>query len=300
MKNLYNLSFLSFVLFILTTGCDKEKEEIPAYLHIAKFTLSTNNLTEGLNTQDISDAKIFVNSKEIGSFELPVTIPVLSKGNVTVSIFPNIKENGSSSKRVNYKPFKIFEQNITLEALKVDTIKPTTSYRANCNFLWIEDFDDNANSLQRLANRNNTSDSLVIIPTSTLGVEQPFSGSNFCGFINIAASSNDVFFDRNTLNQFTVPNLGADVFLEIDVKSNTYLQVGFISDDGTTVEEHNVLEIFETDGKWKKIYVNLKPETSELKVNTKISIFFSVYKPASDITLSPKVYLDNLKLLYLN
>ena len=300
MKNLYNLIILSFVLFILTTGCDSKKEVVPAYLHIIKFTLTTNPLTEGLNTQEISDAKVFANGKEIGSFELPITIPISVKGNkVEILVLANIKENGSSSKRVNYSPYLYFIDTLNLAENEIDSIRPKIRYRSNANFAWLEDFEDQANSLQK-SGSSNTNDSLLIIPTSNNGVDQPFSGSKYCGLIDIAASDKEVIFERNTLNQYTVPNKGADVYLEMDIKTNVNLQVGIYTDDGTTIQEIPIYVIFDTETKWKKAYINLNSETGTLSSNSKIRLFFGIYKSGSDITTAPKVYLDNLKLIYLN
>ena len=58
--------------------------------------------------------------------------------------------------------------------------------------------------------------------------------------------------------------------------------------------------IFDTETKWKKAYINLNSETGTLSSNSKIRLFFGIYKSGSDITTAPKVYLDNLKLIYLN
>lgn len=200
-----NHLFKSFTLLIvfssLFLGCDREKEAIPSYIHISKFTFSSNPLTQGLNTSDIISTKVYVNGNEIGTFELPVTIPVIASGKAEVILFPNVKENASSNSQKYFKPYESFTQTLQLEAGQVDSIKPSISYRSNANFRWMEDFEDQAISIVK-SGSNNTNDSLIVIPTSTAGVDQTFSGSNYCGFIQLTKDSFAVV-ERSTLSTFT-------------------------------------------------------------------------------------------------
>ncbi|MDI1233226.1 MAG: hypothetical protein PSX81_02965 [bacterium] len=296
MNQLFNFSILSLVL-IFFLGCDKEKEPIPSYLHIKKFTLTTNNLSQGTNTQDITDAKVFANGKEVGTFELPVTIPIFSEGVVEITIFPTIKETGSAYNRKYYKPYISFIDTINLKALRVDTIQPTTKYKDNAKFDWILDFENTGSSLVKYG-LNNTTDSLKVIPTSSPGINQPFSNSNYCGVISIDSPSIFEDFEVATIASYTVPSLGTDVYVEMDFKSNANFQVGIFTDDGASIVRSPVFYAFPTNNVWKKIYVNLKTETGDLRPGSNIRVFFGVYKDPANPDLKPLVYMDNLKLVY--
>jgi hypothetical protein len=298
MNHLFKPFLILIVFSSLFLSCDQEQEPIPSYLHISKFTLNSNPLTQGLNTADIISAKVYVNGAEIGTFELPATFPVIATGNAEVIVFPNIKENASSNSQKYFKPYESFTQTVNLEAGKIDSLKPKISYRSNANFRWMEDFEDQAISIVK-SGANSTNDSFYTIPTSTPGVDQPFSGSNYCGFINV---SNDSFvvFERSTLSTFNdIPFLGTDVYVELDIKSNINVQVGVYSYIGADYDQAPVMVINSTAGKWKKIYVNLKPQIGDLTSGTPIRLFFGFYKEDNDKT-DYKVYLDNLKLVYLN
>jgi hypothetical protein len=298
MNHLFKPFLILFVFSSLFLSCDQEQEAIPSYIHISKFSLSSNPLTQGLNTADIVSAKVYVNGAEIGTFELPVTFPVIATGNAEVIVFPNIKENASSYSQKYFKPYESFTQTVNLEAGKIDSLKPKISYRSNANFRWMEDFEDQAISIVK-SGANSSKDSFYTIPTSTPGVDQPFTGSNFCGFINVTSDS-FVVFERSTLSTFNdIPFLGTDVYVELDIKSNINVQVGVYSYYGTDYEQAPVLVINSTAGKWKKIYVNLKPQIGDLISGTPIRLFFGFYKEDNDQT-DYKVYLDNLKLVYLN
>ncbi|MCC6817909.1 MAG: hypothetical protein IT245_03335 [Bacteroidia bacterium] len=290
-------SFITLcVLAILFTSCDKEQEVTPAYLHLTKFSFSSDPNSQGLGTSEIIGAKVFVNGAEIGNFELPVTIPVLSSGNSIVEVFPNIKENGVSSNQKYYKPYNSYVDTLMLAPGRIDTIRPSSTYRTNCKFEWIEDFEDQAISLIE-SGLDNTLDSIVVLPTNTPGVDQPFAGSNYCGFISIPEDTS-VIFERSTLRTFTVPNLGTSVYVELDIKTNLDVQIGIYSDDNIDIIQSPVMVVYNTKGNWKKIYVNLASETGDLSTNTKIRVFIGTYKENGD-TEDKYIYLDNLKLVYL-
>ena len=294
-KSIIVYAYLSLMLMV---ACDKEQEPIPAYLHITNFSFSTSS-TQGLNTSDITSAKVFVNGKEMGNYELPATIPVIADGNCVVMLLPNVKENASSTAQKYFKPYTAYYDTLTLEKGKIDTLFPKTLYRSNTTFKWLEDFEDQTISTIP-SGSNNLKDSFACIPTSSPGVNQPFSGSKYCGYIH-AKSDSFLVFERCNLNTFNdIPFLGTDVYVEIDIKSNVALQVGvYTYPNGTDIDQNPVMVINPTNGIWKKIYVNLKPQIGDLKAGTPLRLFFGFYKTTGD-TEEKFVYLDNLKLVYVN
>jgi hypothetical protein len=296
MNHLFRSLISLFVFSALFTSCDKEKEGVPSYIHITKFTLSTGT-GQGHNSSDITSAKVFVNGQEIGNFELPATFPVLAEGTVKVEVFPNVKENGQSSSQKYYKPYNGDTFQVVLSKREIDTIRPSTTYRAATQFLWIEDFEDQTISLIK-SGGNNTNDSFRLLPTSTPGVDQPFSGSAYCGSVKVSTDSFAVF-ERSSFNVFSLPNLGTDNYIEMDIKSNVNFQIGIYTDDGIEVLQVPVMVAFPTGDKWKKIYINLKSETGTLTAGTKVRVFFGFYKEDND-SQDKYVYIDNIKLLYVN
>ncbi len=295
MNPLFKFTFTICCLILIS--CDNEKESIPSYLHITKCNLTTNYLVEGANTHDITDVKIFANGTEIGTFEVPVTIPILAKGNVQIIVTPNIKENLNSNNRKYYKPYLQYTQTFNLKELQVDTIKPVFTYRSNTTFVWKEDFETGISLMK--SGSNNSSDSLIRIPVSTTGVNQNFPNSSYCGYINISPKDTFVVFERSNINYFNLP-VQTDVYVELDIKSNVNVQVGIYTDDGFTISQNPVLIVYPTNDNWKKVYVNLKPEIGGNNINTKTKLFFGLYKDQGDNTTNPKVYLDNIKLVYVN
>ena len=292
-----NLS-LAFICLILLNACDKEQEPVPAYIHIKHFTFSSNT-GQGLNTSDITSVKVFVNGSELGNYELPATLPVIAEGKCAIMLLPNIKENALSSNQKYFKPYTPYYDTVVLEKGLIDTIQPSSTYRSNTTFKWLEDFEDQTISTIP-SGSNNVKDSFIFISTATPGVNQPFTGSKYCGYIRCKSDS-FLVFERCNLNSFNdLPYLGTDVYVELDIKSNVALQVGvYTYPNGIDIDQNPVMVINPTNGAWKKIYVNLKPQIGDLKAGTALRLFFGFYKDSGD-TEEKFVYLDNLKLVYVN
>lgn len=297
MNHLFKSGLILFVFALLFVSCASEEAPVPSYIRVDPFSISSNPATQGLGTSDIISAKVFVNGSEIGNFELPATIPVLAEGNARLEIYPNIKENGQSNSQKYYKPYEAHISNQLLQKGQITPVKPSSTYRSSAVFRWTEDFEDQGISLTK-SGGNNTGDSLVAIPSSTPGVDQPFSGSSYCGYVKISTDSFAVF-ERSTLEVFgDLPFMGSDIYVEMDIKTNVALQLGIYTDDGSEVRQVPVLVVNPTGGVWKKIYANLKTETGGLNSGTKVRLFFGLYKEDGD-TVDKELYLDNLKLIFL-
>ena len=298
MNHLFKPLSTLIVFSLLFLSCDREKESIPSYLHISKFTFTTNpNNLEGLNTAEIISAKVFVNGKEMGNYELPATFPVIAEGICKVEIFPNVKENASSYTQKYYRVYNAYIDTLELKPGRIDTIHPSSTYRSNCTFRWMEDFEDQAISLQ-VSGGNNTDDTFKCISTSTPGVNQPFTGSNFCGYIEVGnGDSAFLVFERSTAIFSNIPFLGTDVYVEMDIKTNVAFQVGVYEYYSNGTDQNPVVVVNPTGDNWKKIYVNLKTQIGDLPSGTNIRLFFGFYKEEADL-LTKKVYIDNLKLVY--
>ncbi len=293
MKKHFNFLFYLIALFLIS--CDKEIEKTPSYLQISAPDLITNNINQGLNTHRITDVKVFVNNKEIGIFELPITIPILQEGEVNVVLTPNVIDNFNNNSRKYFKPYQVFEKKVILNNLKVTTINPIFEYRSNAVFAFLEDFESGISFVK--SGRSNTNDQLQRISTTLPDVNQPFPNSNFCGLIDIAPKDSGVIFELSNFNFLNMPNR-TDVYIEADIKSNMDVQFGVYLDDGFSIVQSPVAVMFETKNQWKKIYVNLVTEIGDKKPTDKVKFFIGVIKPFGNNTINPKVYIDNVKLVY--
>jgi hypothetical protein len=95
---------------------------------------------------------------------------------------------------------------------------------------------------------------------------------------------------------YDFPAGGQPVFLEMEYNTNNYISVGiFVTEIGVEITQHPVVIFNPTEGKWKKVYINLSPSISAF--NT--SDYFNVYiRAAKDESVeNPLILIDNLKLI---
>ena len=291
------LSRLFFIALLAQLwGCQKNEVPIPAYLHIQPFSFSAS-ASQGNATEDITNGQVFVNGRFVGDYEFPVTFPVTTLGPADITVSPSIKENGVSNPRRVYRLYAPFEQSINLVAQQIDTLQPTTTYRSNVEFEWIEDFDDNAISVSKGSN-NQISDSLRTYPF-TDPAALPGMGKGFTAGVIFPTNSNGLAWEVVSNQSFDVPKGGRDVYMEMDLLSDIAITVGIIYETPVSFVQTEVVTFFQTDGQYKKLYLNLVSETSPLPQNTQVRIFIGGRNFLGDVT-QPRVFIDNIKLAYLN
>jgi hypothetical protein len=288
------------LVFVSFSGCEKinPDEEIPSYLFIDTFTFTTNYLTEGAASEDIVDVWVFIDSDLMGVYELPATIPVKYEGKHTVKLFPGIKINGISQNRDIYSMYQSYERDVTFTKKETSSLSPYTKYKDNVKFEWIEDFEDQALSIASSGTHSST-DTIVLIDNTNPNLFEPGPNSNFSAYINMDTSTSFEIFEHTSLDKWIVPNNEQDVFLEINYKTNVAVQFGIYATKANSYDQIPVVVVLPST-EWKKMYINLNTETSILDDNDKIQIFFGMFNDGRDPDFIPEIYLDNMKLLYLN
>ncbi|MBN1198247.1 MAG: hypothetical protein JXA23_02765, partial [Bacteroidales bacterium] len=132
------------LLLAIFSGCEKFKgdQTIPAYITIDSIYLSTSPSIQGSASAAITDAWVFINDVQIGTFQLPARFPVLHQGTQTVKVLPGIKQNGVAATRASYPFFAPVE--ITVELNELDTAALgvlKTTYISTTVFDMIEGFE---------------------------------------------------------------------------------------------------------------------------------------------------------------
>ena len=140
-KILLSLHILFFSFFLLVqTSCEKFSgdQTIPAYISIDSIYLQTDYSLEGSNSQNITDAWVYVDDYLIGTFQLPARFPVLRQGTHTLSVIPGIKKNGIASTRITYPFYSTITQSVNLvpdSTINVGVMK--TTYGSTTKFTGI-------------------------------------------------------------------------------------------------------------------------------------------------------------------
>ncbi|MFP5471892.1 MAG: hypothetical protein ACLGGV_09885 [Bacteroidia bacterium] len=287
--------YLSFGLF---WGCNKfdPPETIPAYIKIDSIEIETTSAQGTNDNSGIKDAWIYVNEELIGVFELPLNIPVLKEGLCNVKIYAGVKRNGFAEDGEKYLFLNPYEVDANLVAGEILSLNPKVTYTSNAN-IWIENFEGPGIKLSKTS----TADVDFSLTTNT---DEVFEGSSSCkvefisGNLLFEMQSDEVAFDNF--------NLGSNIYLEMNYKSNYHMIVGIFSrKTGELVDTQTpYLTLFSTEddndvAQWKKIYVDLTEVIRPVTPTEDLDIFIGIQYDASQSATLPIMYLDNIKVIYL-
>jgi hypothetical protein len=103
------------LLSVLLYGCDlfeDQPEMIPGYVRIDSIRFDTDYQTQGSNRFSFKDSWVYVDNNYLGTFENPITFPVLANGSHKISIRAGIIENGVSATRSAYMKLATWDTTI--------------------------------------------------------------------------------------------------------------------------------------------------------------------------------------------
>jgi hypothetical protein len=289
-RNYLQTIFLSLFLLALLTlvSCEKFSgdQTTPAYLRIDSIYL-VSKPSQGTASHNITDAWIYVDDVLIGVFEMPARVPVLKQGKHKVRIDAGVKKNGIAATRVAY----VFFDPIILQQVKFAPDSTTslgtlhTDYSTSAQFLALENFENAGIIL------DTTPRSLVGINRTAFGSDQTFEGIH-SGIISMDTTTKKNKFECVTQGTYTIPL--APVYFEMNFNTNMAFTVGVVVYVSLSIIQQPVITLNPTDGKWKKIYIDL---TNSLNAYPGASNF-KVYLSASDSeVLDGRILIDNLKIL---
>lgn len=296
-KNLFISAIIVLFSTIFITSCHpfKGNQEIPAYLHVDTFLLTTNYSIEGAASHKITDVAVYIDNDYQGYYELPATIPILERGEHKLTLYPGIKLNGNSSTRtINpfYQPYII--ENYMFEEKVVDTVTPSTRYYPTDNSnihldLWMEDFERQI-SFETPAYSDTT---ITRTDRDTPDVWKDNDGnSHYSGYVWI---EDTLTFMITSPKLYGLPDQGNSIFLELDYKCTGLFKVGLFAKIAS--EEMIDLIYVNPSEKWNKIYVNLGPNITNTSVDN--PEYFRVFiSGTTEKNTEAEYYFDNIKVVY--
>lgn len=281
-------SILLVNLFLLNS-CKKHVPSDAAFFikpgNISIATVNTGGTIQGSGSHKITDLWLYTDGKFQGVYPVGSLLPIVSKGEqVKINIFGGIKNNGISSTRI-YWPFYNF---ITLDTLvengKTIEIPMTFKYLASTTFSFMENFDGSGVSLIKSPNIENNTD-------TTWKYAAPadcFDGKS--AEIGLTGAGKQAFLESSIA--YPMPQASANVYLEINYKCNERFEVGILS--GVTPKSTLFVSPSES---WNKIYIQLADAINRSPNASTQKVYFKLV--STDETPYPKMFLDNIKLVYL-
>jgi hypothetical protein len=286
MKNLLYCVLLCTIAF---SACNKS-EDVPSYIYIKPFTLSTNAASEGVNTSKITEAWVYANGNPLGAYKIPGEVPIPATGNVELTIYAGVRNNGGSATPAIYFHYKRFDITMDLKAGKLDTISPSTSYEKDLTFAWLEDFETK-NSL----NYDADTDPLNNFQTT----KQDVKYGAICGLFQVNDSSQTVSVTTKDALKGIPSN--QRVYLEVDYKGTANFQVQLVGNTATTSKPLEVATFRGRDD-WNKAYVNFRFKDYNPTEYLSYNFIFAADIPRDDngkpTMNAAELRIDNIKLIY--
>lgn len=278
--------FLVLPFFFL--NCNKPQPEV-SWVIIEKFELLEN--TDAVNdqgelTHNINQGFVSMGGRYIGSFELPIKIPIIGEGQQTFTIIPGIVNNGINATKRRY-PFMInYVGDAELKLNDTVTIQPTTNYENNLTFL-IEDFENPALNIE-----SDEGSKAKIVRSDDPSIDK---WGNFFGRIDL--NDEDSLFIGYTTFEQSLPAFGADVYLEFDYMITSPLLTSVISYSPNMFENDIFIQLNpRSNNEWRHVYLDLK-EIVSVRQNASVNeIGFTAI--LDELGTEKFVYLDNIKIIF--
>lgn len=305
MKSLRYIFLVCIALSLFSCKKFKGSQEIPAYLRIEPWSLTTNYDYEGAATYSIPDAWVYIDGNLHGCFEMKshddglyAMIPVLKEGTHKLQIYPGVKLNGISSTRIQYPFYKPYVTTQDLTQGDINTIMPSTKYYSadstSMRFRLLEDFEDANNIKIDSTVSSQTKVRQISHRTNQNAWVDPYDTINHyrSGWIHLGDSIKKFDIACEELTDF--PGTGKYTILEMDYKCSTEMLIGMYimsAQDGISDKELYYVKASDT---WKKIYINFSPTVTE---NYNAS-YMKFYIRGTITSGSADFYFDNIKLIY--
>lgn len=255
-------------------------------------------------SQKFSDAWIFVNGRDLGTWELPCKVPILEEGTPNILIFPGVKMNGVSTSRPRYpfadaKPLRDANgRPIELRKDAVTTIdRVPVRYYSTTNFSnVIETFETISNQYFEAVDSAGLNFQRIQDPGPDY--TNPNHVVNHVGTLTLG--NGDSVFNIQSRN-LAFNRLPEAVFLEMDYRcdapENHTFNVGmFIEKSITSVTSYEPLVVVKASNEWKKIYINL---TQSVLRNQTYATAYRVLLSGGQSGDEPVTfYFDNIKIVY--
>ncbi|MFK8104552.1 MAG: hypothetical protein AB8G15_18655 [Saprospiraceae bacterium] len=274
-------------LFLLS-ACDKGPEEIPAYIHLEPFELTTNADEEGSAAEKITEAWLFVDDQSLGAYSLPATVPVLVAGAKAIKVFPGIRQNGVSSEPDIYPFYLEHEEVRTLVGAKVDTIYPKTTYSPTLTFAVMDNFDLGTVFREDFDGSSETAFELVT-------GDEAFEGKS--GKVTLTRA-NPLFEVGSDVAYAGFPANFRPVFLELNYKTSVIIEVGLRGYSTIQAPVTRYERGVNAKDTWNKIYFNLTAQVTEMRQEgfLNLQVVFRAFLPVDQE--EGTIYLDNIKLVH--
>ncbi|MFA6128046.1 MAG: hypothetical protein WC699_12125 [Bacteroidales bacterium] len=275
-------------LCCLSLSCNiiNPPEDIPSYIKVDTVVVKVTNFEQGSASHKMTCVKLNVGGTSLGIFEMPTMVPSLITGLQSLYLEPVFELNGIEGSRAVYPFFKPYIGTGQFDFIpgEIITIVPTTTYKPECKFVWIEDFEDAGVSFLYPA----YTDTVYRNQTDSVK-EGHYSGA-------IYLDKKNRFFEAYSSTDFELPKNGSMALLEFDYKSTATLEFGMYLMEGESGVWTTIIAM-RPSKHWNRIYIDLNTTATE---NLTTELFRPAFRAGWDSTGAAKqgIIMDNIKLIH--
>jgi hypothetical protein len=286
-KIVHLFAFLSFVLILAFSSCNKQEMEVkvPSYIKIDSVYCQIDPIN-GTNKQKITDVWVNLEGTRVGTFQVPASFPIIAEGTKSIKVYPGIMKNGITEIRERHPYMKPYEQTINFEPLKEFTFVPVFEYVDHTK-VWLESFED-------LGHKFFTNDSVDYLTT----IPDPENAGNNLGYVNIPDSVKFFnFFTEEDL--YSTSDIDMPIYMEFDYKCTVPFSIGVRvqKNEGDYFKYIDPFTHIKKNEEWNKLYINLGEQFVRAGSANAYSVYFIFAQVEGEET---KVYFDNFKILSSN
>lgn len=293
------VSFLALLLCLTACQLINPDEELPVYISIQDARVLVDETLNTYSPLGIKDAWLFLQSEQIGIFELPAVVPILPEkvGN-TLRIGGGIFDTGLSTFRVEYPFWDDISVSIEgVEPLDTVVITPRFEYfprDTTIIYAFEAGFEGGSSNLESLT------------PASTFTTLQITSEDKFVGLQSgkVSFSPNKYQFEASS-PLLTLPQSGNNaIWCEVTYKNDipfTVLMIGLAPGSPIEVElPTNVL--FSSPDEWNTAYINLNDLARSIPDGSVFKLLFraSSQEAGSATGRTGTIFLDQIRLIHFN
>lgn len=266
----------SIFIALLFSSCENDLPNggIPAYIQINKAEIKTTS-SQGTTSNNITDVWVEAEGTNIGIYELPLTMPVLSNGPTRMIFQAGIKDNGIAATRTTYPFYLPIDTILDLTELETIQFSPKFKLSSFTDIPLNEDFElGNAfSNMARIINDPNV-----------------FEGTA-CGVIQLDVVTPSA--EAELINPLELPR-GKEVYIELDYKSEATFRL--VVESRKTLETIKFEKLFILPKEdWNKIYINLTNDVASLDADEYI---FLIRADLPDTLSKATIYIDNFRILH--
>jgi hypothetical protein len=283
-------------LILLMAGCKDPAIPTPNYIVVDSFELTTDYATQGTRSSKITTVWAYKNQELIGVFELPARFPMVGRGQQSLTLYPGVNINGTSSTRAPNPFWEPYTFTVDLGDEQADFTpgvngKVPTTYNDQAQFDLVENFDGVG---LNMADANATDTFLYRTNNPAERFPSPAPETNVYSGKVIMPQRASLFEIVTTDSYSNWPKGGVPVYFEMNYKTDIPLVIGVYVNTPGQIFQTPLVQVNAND-EWNKIYIDMAPEINYPGA-IDYKIFIGGVKGAT--TDNPVVLLDNIKVVY--